>query len=264
MSLHVEASAAVAETNPYLEGAYAATHDEVTLRGLEVLDGRIPDDLNGVYVRNGPNPQHHPVGRYHWFDGDGMVHSVHFADGEATYRNRWVRTEGFLAERDAGRAIWRGIIEPFGANPPDAPEKDTANTDLVFHRDRLIALWYRAGQAVRARPRDARDARPGGLRRDAALRGLRAREGRRAHRRADVLRLRREAALHAIRRRRARGDGAPLRADRPARPAAAPRHGDHRAPLDPDGPAAGRRSRGRRSRDVTSCSSSATCRRGSA
>ncbi len=146
MSLHVETTPASAEANPYLEGPYRATHDELTVRGLEVLAGRLPDDLNGVYVRNGPNPQHHPVGRYHWFDGDGMVHSVHFADGEATYRNRWVRTDGFLAERDAGRAIWRGIIEPFGANPPDAPEKDTANTDVLFHRDRLIALWYRAGK----------------------------------------------------------------------------------------------------------------------
>ena len=146
MSLHIEAKATALEPNPYLEGPYEATQDEVTLRGLEVLAGRIPDDLNGVYVRNGPNPQHHPVGRYHWFDGDGMVHSVHFTDGEAIYRNRWVRTEGFLAERDAGRAIWRGIIEPFGENPPDTPEKDTANTDLVFHRDKLIALWYRAGK----------------------------------------------------------------------------------------------------------------------
>jgi carotenoid cleavage dioxygenase-like enzyme len=146
VSLHVEQTPATAEANPYLEGPYAATHDELTVHGLEVLGGEIPDDLNGVYVRNGPNPQHHPVGRYHWFDGDGMVHSVHFADGMATYRNRWVRTEGFLAERDAGTAIWHGIMEPFGANPADAPEKDTANTDLVFHRDRLLALWYRAGK----------------------------------------------------------------------------------------------------------------------
>jgi carotenoid cleavage dioxygenase-like enzyme len=145
MSLHVETSTIAVEVNPYLKGPYAAVDDEVTVRGLDVLAGAVPDDLNGVYVRNGPNPQHHPVGRYHWFDGDGMVHSVHFADGQATYRNRWVRTDGFLAERDAGRAIWRGIIEPFAENPPGTPEKDTANTDLVFHRDRLIALWYRAG-----------------------------------------------------------------------------------------------------------------------
>ena len=62
-------------------------------------------------------------------------------------------------------------------------------------------------QAVRARPGDARDARERGLRRDAALRGVRARQGRRAHRRAVLLRLRVQAAVHALRRRRPRGCG---------------------------------------------------------
>ena len=160
MSLHVEQTPATAEANPYLEGPYAATHDEVTLHGLEVLAGEIPDDLNGVYVRNGPNPQHHPVGRYHWFDGDGMVHSVHFADGAATYRNRWVRTEGFLAERDAGtrdlarhhRAVRR---EPAGR----AREGHRQHRPRVPPRPAARALVPR-GQAVRARPGDARDARP--------------------------------------------------------------------------------------------------------
>jgi carotenoid cleavage dioxygenase-like enzyme len=134
---------AVAEENPYLTGPFAPVHEESTCR-LRVIEGRLPDDLNGVYVRNGPNPQHEPVGRYHWFDGDGMVHAVHFADGSATYRNRWVRTDGFIAERDAGAAIYSGILEPFALNP-DGHEKDTANTDVLFHRDRLLALWYRAG-----------------------------------------------------------------------------------------------------------------------
>jgi len=149
MSLHLDRSASVPpvetdERNPYLLGPYEPVRDERTLR-LRVLDGRLPDDLNGVYVRNGPNPQHHPIGRYHWFDGDGMVHAVHFADGEATYRNRWVRTDGFVTERDAERAIYQGILEPFAANP-EGREKDTANTDVLFHRDRLLALWYRSGE----------------------------------------------------------------------------------------------------------------------
>src|SRR4029453_4786881 len=121
------------------------THQEVTLDDLEVL-GEIPDHLNGVYVRNGPNPQFDPRGRYHWFDGDGMVHALHLADGKASYRNRWIRTEGFERERQAGEPIWSGIIEPFSDNPPEAPEKDTANTDVIFHKDHLLALWYRAGK----------------------------------------------------------------------------------------------------------------------
>ncbi|MGH2978597.1 MAG: carotenoid oxygenase family protein, partial [Solirubrobacterales bacterium] len=149
MTLHVDridlADAVRTGVNPYLAGPYAPTHDELTLTDLEVV-GEIPDDLNGVYVRNGPNPQHEPNGRYHWFDGDGMVHSVHIADGQATYRNRWVRTDGFEREREAGGPLWKGIIEPAAENPAGEPEKNTANTDVLFHNERLLALWYRAGK----------------------------------------------------------------------------------------------------------------------
>ena len=233
------------EPNPYLEGPYAATHDEVTLRGLEVLAGRIPDDLNGVYVRNGPNPQHHPVGRYHWFDGDGMVHSVHFADGKATIATAGSAPTASSRERDAGRAIWRGIIEPFSANPPDAPEKDTANTDVLFHRDRLLALWYRAGKPYALDPvtletLGAEDF-GGTLRCEVS-----------AHAKVDEHTGELMFFDFGVKPPYMRygvvgpeGTVQPLRADRPPRPAAAARHGDHRAPLDPDGPAARRRPRRR-------------------
>ena len=147
MTLHLETLEVPrgVEFNPYLHGPYAPTHDEVTLDDLEVT-GEIPDDLNGVYVRNGPNPQHDPKGRYHWFDGDGMVHALHIADGKANYRNRFVRTDAYQRELAAGEPIWSGIMEPFENNPPGEPEKDTANTDLIFHNEKLLALWYRAGK----------------------------------------------------------------------------------------------------------------------
>src|SRR5882724_2928728 len=133
MSLHLDridlATGIETGSNPYLVGPYAPTHDEVTLTDLEVV-GEIPEDLNGVYVRNGPNPQFEPQGRYHWFDGDGMVHAVHFAEGRASYRNRWIRTSGFRREREVSSPLWRGIMEPPADNPADEPEKDTANTSL--------------------------------------------------------------------------------------------------------------------------------------
>ena len=133
-------------------------------------------------------------------------------DGTATYRNRWIaHRRASSRERDAGAPLWRGIIEPFGANPADEPEKDTANTDLVFHNERLLALWYRAGKPYALDPVTLETLGAGRLRRHAALRGLGAREGRRAHRRAVLLRLRDEAAVHALRRRRAGRRGAPLR-----------------------------------------------------
>jgi carotenoid cleavage dioxygenase len=133
------------ESNPYLESVFAPVREETTAEDLAVIAGEVPRDLAGAYVRNGPNPRFDPTGRYHWFDGDGMLHALRFADGRADYRNRWVRTDAWRREDAAGRALWRGIMEPLAGNPADAPEKDTANTDVVFHRGRLLALWYRCG-----------------------------------------------------------------------------------------------------------------------
>ena len=95
------------DANRYLEGAFAPVDVEQTLTDLTVT-GTIPAELDGRYVRNGPNP----VGAdpdpatYHWFTGAGMVHGVRLRDGGAEwYRNRWVRdalTAEALGEADRG------------------------------------------------------------------------------------------------------------------------------------------------------------------
>lgn len=129
--------------SPFLKGNFAPVHDEITAESLTVI-GHLPDGLAGMYVRNGPNPQFAPRGRYHWFDGDGMLHGVHLRDGKASYRNRYIRTRGFETERKAGRALYTGLAEP-----PNFKEmlsggelyKNAANTALVWHNDRLLALW---------------------------------------------------------------------------------------------------------------------------
>ena len=41
--------------------------------------GTIPAELQGRYLRTGPNPYRMPEGPYHWFIGDGMVHGVELA-----------------------------------------------------------------------------------------------------------------------------------------------------------------------------------------
>ena len=98
-------------TTPSSRGNYAPVSEEITADDLRSI-GRIPDGLGGMFVRNGPNPQFPPIGDYHWFDGDGMLHGVLLRDGRASYRNRWVRTRGFAEEREAGHAIWGGLNEP--------------------------------------------------------------------------------------------------------------------------------------------------------
>src|SRR5438445_8886275 len=108
------------KVNPYLAGVFAPVATEITGDDLEVI-GDIPTALDGLMVRNGPNPRYPAGGRYHWFDGDGMLHAVRFCDGRATYRNRWVRTAGFRREDEAGSALWTGIMEPTRDNPRDLP-----------------------------------------------------------------------------------------------------------------------------------------------
>jgi carotenoid cleavage dioxygenase-like enzyme len=131
--------------SPYLEGPYAPVLEEIVARDLEVVAGAIPADLEGTFVRNGANPRLPPKGRYHWFDGDGMLHAVSLSGGKASYRNRFVSTSGFVAEREAGEPLWTGILEPIDLKNPRGPFKNTANTDLVFHAGKLLALWWQSG-----------------------------------------------------------------------------------------------------------------------
>ncbi|WP_441277979.1 carotenoid oxygenase family protein [Tardiphaga sp. 172_B4_N1_3] len=123
-----------------------AAHDNLAPIPMEcdapflTVVGELPRELNGTLYRNGPNPQFETKGS-HWFVGDGMLHAFHIENGRASYRNRWIHTPKFLAEHDAGRALYRG----FGQKMPDAPaslgnDSGAANTNIVFHAGRLLAL----------------------------------------------------------------------------------------------------------------------------
>lgn len=130
----------VTTANPYLEGNFAPVKDEITSDALQVI-GTIPSELSGMFLRNGPNPQWAPIGQYHWFDGDGMLHGVYINNGKATYRNRYIRTRGFQIENQVGKAVWSGLLEPPQPNNPHGPGKNTANTALVWHAGQLLATW---------------------------------------------------------------------------------------------------------------------------
>jgi carotenoid cleavage dioxygenase-like enzyme len=107
-------------------GNYAPVPDELTAFDLPV-QGRIPAELNGWYLRNGPNAR---TGAAHWCVGDGMVHGVRLENGRAAwYRNRWVRTESFehpigLYNDDGTRNLHSSI----------------ANTHVVRHAGKTLAL----------------------------------------------------------------------------------------------------------------------------
>lgn len=94
------------------------------------MTGRVPRDLDGRYLRTGPNalgvddPRAH-----HWMLGDGMVHGVRLRGGRAEwYRNRWVRSS----------QVARKLGEPY---PGQAPPDDFAcNTHVIPYKGRILAL----------------------------------------------------------------------------------------------------------------------------
>jgi carotenoid cleavage dioxygenase len=125
------------DVNPLLQGNFAPWRLEGDAPDLEVI-GEIPRELNGTFYRNGPNPAYEPAGRYHWFDGDGMIHAITLRDGRAAYRNRWVQSDGLKEERQAGKALFPGLLS---MKPTEAMSfKTTANTNIVYHAGKLLAL----------------------------------------------------------------------------------------------------------------------------
>ena len=142
--------------HPYLTGAWTPCDTEWNAPDLKVI-GEVPKDLDGVYLRNGQNPVHEPIGRYHLFDGDGMIHALSFKDGKAEYRNRWVRTKAFNEEQKAGRSLWAGLIEPESRSerPGWGPRglKDNSATDVVLHAGRALTMFYQCGEVYRLHPR---------------------------------------------------------------------------------------------------------------
>lgn len=143
--------------NPFLQGLFKpnAREYDADTDTLEVI-GTIPNDLWGVYARNTHNQVHEPIGIYHPFDGDGMIHSAYFCDGKMQYRNRFVHTTGFLAEKAAGRALWPGVLEPerfsyrgWGAM---GAMKDNAGTDVIYHNGSLLVTMSQGSEPWRMDP----------------------------------------------------------------------------------------------------------------
>ncbi|MBI2708348.1 MAG: carotenoid oxygenase family protein, partial [Actinobacteria bacterium] len=108
----------------WLQGNFRPVATETTATGLEV-EGSLPPELTGLYVRNGSNSASVPGA--HWFFGDGMLHGIRLARGKAVwYRNRWVRTPLYEERRN-----FRGI--------PGKTENQS-NVSVVAHAGALLSL----------------------------------------------------------------------------------------------------------------------------
>lgn len=125
--------------DPFLRAHWEPWRMEGEARDL-IVEGQVPRELAGTLFRNGPNQRFAPRGAYHPFGGDGMIHAFRIADGRVDYRNRWVRTERFELEDRAGESLFAGFG---GKSDPSVEGRsgNTANTNVVWHGRRLLALW---------------------------------------------------------------------------------------------------------------------------
>ena len=123
--------------NPFLTGLNAPMDQELTLTDLAVT-GSIPSELDGRYLRIGPNPINAPhAASHHWFVGDGMVHGLRLQAGKALwYRNRWIRSTA--------------VSQALGESPAPGPRhfSDTVNTNVMGHAGRTWALVEAGGYPV--------------------------------------------------------------------------------------------------------------------
>ncbi|MGF6708680.1 carotenoid cleavage dioxygenase-like enzyme [Pseudomonas frederiksbergensis] len=70
-----------------------------------------------------------------------MITMLRIQNGRASFRSRYVRTDRFLAEEKAGRSLFGAYRNPYTDDPSVAGvDRGTANTNIVFHANRLLAL----------------------------------------------------------------------------------------------------------------------------
>ncbi len=133
--------------DPYLSGNFLPVQREVDVADLPVIAGKIPPDLSGAYMRNGPNPLFKPISYTYPMDGDGMIHAVYLEGGRARYRNRFVQTSALTVERRAGRALYGGLLGPVPVDPSlvhpgenPGPYRNGAFIHVIRHGGHLLAL----------------------------------------------------------------------------------------------------------------------------
>lgn len=108
------------------------------------LRGKLPKDLRGTLLRNGP--AQHSLGevRYqHWFDGDGMIQQYRFSDQGLAHQARFLRTHKFKEENAAGRRLHHSFGTQVAGGTPmaSADAGNVANTSVVHHAGETLALW---------------------------------------------------------------------------------------------------------------------------
>ncbi|MEL6814756.1 MAG: carotenoid oxygenase family protein [Cyanobacteria bacterium J06598_3] len=117
---------------------------------LSIISGSVPPGVRGTLYQNGTGRLARggePVG--HWFDGDGAILRVHLDGEDVTGTYRYVQTEGYRRESEAGKFLYGNygmrypgpLWEHITGLVKGTAVKNSANTSVLALPDKLLALW---------------------------------------------------------------------------------------------------------------------------
>ena len=127
---------------PVYQGWGAPVRLESELRDLEIVAGRVPEDLNGTLYRCGPDPQYPPMrGDSVFIDGEGLAAMFRFDRGHVDFRSRYIRNERFTLQEKARRSLFGRYRNRYTDDASVAGKnRGTANTNAVWHGGKLLIL----------------------------------------------------------------------------------------------------------------------------
>jgi carotenoid cleavage dioxygenase-like enzyme len=108
-----------------------------------VVEGNLPAEIRGCWYQSVPDPQYPPkLGKDTFLSGDGMVRRFAFdGEGHVDFKQRYIRTERWLLEHQARKALFGSYRNPYTDDPSVAGKRrGAANTTPFFHGGRLLAF----------------------------------------------------------------------------------------------------------------------------
>lgn len=127
--------------SPMFAGVNAPSRIEADIGDLEIV-GQVPREIDGAFYRVAADHQFPPrFANDVPFNGDGLVSMFRFHDGRVSLKSRYVRTDRFVAERAAGRALFGRYRNKWTDDPSVAGmNRNLANTNVLIHHGVLLAL----------------------------------------------------------------------------------------------------------------------------